>query len=502
MRTTLRRSCNACAKAKLACDLRIPQCSRCIKRKSRCVYANKPLNSPLDSSASSAEASGYSPSVTSKGGELLSLLPQDGEPVTRSSENPAWIRNPATASFDPFDSYPPTRLPRMHVQRLIHRFLSSIAFQYYPLDLNMDSNPFIVSWWPLALADRALFHVSLQTASLYEELQAQNGFPISDVLMVDSIALVRRRIEDPSLAFQDETMDSVVTLAAIEHGKGNIEASRMHIDGAKRMVNIRGGIDELKQRSPLTARMVSWVSMLVMEAPQFPTKDDAGDGDGISAIPQWQLATIDAESQDELVGTLDITPAMNDILSRLRRILHYSWHMSLTNTQLHDLTCFVVHKLLLLPRFAETITDADAQANPVQLAASECLRYATALYMLIIHGTTYYSHAGLANAIIHQLRYHLVALLEATAATSTTDHGYSPLKIWALSVGMVASAGNGLNRDREWFTDQARATAAALGVRKWDDVVSHLQAILWARMPQEELFRQEWERAFVTTSVR
>lgn len=388
----------------------------------------------------------------------------------------------------------------MHVQRLIHRFLSSIAFQYYPLDLNMDSNPFIVSWWPLALADQALFHVSLQTASLYEELQAQNGFAISDLLMVDSIALVRRRIADPLLAFQDETMDSVVTLAAIEHGKGNIEASRMHIDGVKRMVSIRGGIDELKQRSPLTARMVSWVSMLVMEAPQFPTKDAAGDGDGISAIPQWQLASIDAESQGGTLGALDFTPTMNDILSRLRRILHHSLHSSLTNTQLHDLTCFVVHRLLLLPPFTETITDADA--NPSRLAASECLRYATALYMLIIHGTTYYSHVGLANAIIRQLRYHLVALQEGTAATSITAHCHDSLEIWALSVGMVASAVNGLLRDHEWFTDQALATAAALGVRKWDDVVSHLQAILWARMPQEELFRQEWERAFVKMSVR
>lgn len=164
------------------------------------------------------------------------------------------------------------------VHALTFLVLSSIAFQYYPLDLNIESNPFIVSWWPLALADQALFHVSLQTASLYEELQAQKGFPISDLLMVDSIALVRRRIEDSSLAFQDETIDSVVTLAAIEvrcrsptsrkalgtntgneqHGKGNIEASKTHIDGVKRMVTFRGGINEVKRRSPLTARMVSW----------------------------------------------------------------------------------------------------------------------------------------------------------------------------------------------------------------------------------------------------
>jgi hypothetical protein len=61
-----------------------------------------------------------------------------------------------------------------------------------------------------------LFHVSLQTASLDIEMRAQNGFDNSEVLMADSISLVRRRVEDPLQAYEDETMDSVVTLAAIE----------------------------------------------------------------------------------------------------------------------------------------------------------------------------------------------------------------------------------------------------------------------------------------------
>lgn len=94
--------------------------------------------------------------------------------------------------------------------------LSSIAFQYYPLDLNITSNPFVVSWWPLALADPALFHVSLQTASWDVDRHAQNGFRNSEILMADSVSLVRRRIENSHLAAQDETMNSVVTLAAIE----------------------------------------------------------------------------------------------------------------------------------------------------------------------------------------------------------------------------------------------------------------------------------------------
>lgn len=94
--------------------------------------------------------------------------------------------------------------------------LHKIAFQYYPLDLSVASNPFLVSWWPLALGDPALFHVSLQTACLDEERLAQKGFQTSEVLMADSVALLRRKVEDTSLAVQDGTMDSVITLAAIE----------------------------------------------------------------------------------------------------------------------------------------------------------------------------------------------------------------------------------------------------------------------------------------------
>lgn len=114
-------------------------------------------------------------------------------------------------------SYPP--VPHRCVHRTltwIHAVLSNIAFQYYPLDLGTASNPFVVSWWPLALADPALFHVSLQTASLDEELRAQKGFSTSELLMMDSVSLVRRKIESPELACRDETLNAVVTLAAIE----------------------------------------------------------------------------------------------------------------------------------------------------------------------------------------------------------------------------------------------------------------------------------------------
>lgn len=98
MRQTLRRSCAACAKSKHSCDLRTPRCSRCTKRKVLCVYANEPLTA-APPPPPAAPARDINESVAAQLGSLT---------------------NYRFGSLDPFESYPPTRLPREHVQRLIH----------------------------------------------------------------------------------------------------------------------------------------------------------------------------------------------------------------------------------------------------------------------------------------------------------------------------------------------------------------------------------------------
>ena len=59
-----RRSCLTCATAKRRCDLRLPQCSRCLSRATHCSYANEPLSSP-----SKPHVGGTSP---------LRVIPGDG----------------------------------------------------------------------------------------------------------------------------------------------------------------------------------------------------------------------------------------------------------------------------------------------------------------------------------------------------------------------------------------------------------------------------------------
>lgn len=118
MRTSLRRSCHACAKAKLRCDLQTPRCSRCARRKASCVYANQPLTSSSGPSVSPNRIEDDDFRTPKAGSE-------SGETSPTMTGNSISLVNPATSSFDPFDSYPPTRLSRTHVQRLIHHCMST-----------------------------------------------------------------------------------------------------------------------------------------------------------------------------------------------------------------------------------------------------------------------------------------------------------------------------------------------------------------------------------------
>lgn len=358
--------------------------------------------------------------------------------------------------------------------------MSTIAFQYYPLDLQPASNPFVISWFPLALADPALFHVSLQTASLDLDLRAQKGFTNSEILMADSVSLVRSKVEDASLAIEDETMNSVVTLAAIELGKGNTEVSRTHIEGVKSMVHMRGGIQQVKATSPLTARMVAWVSMIVTQYPQFATQDETGDGgDGICPISQWHEA---AELCDDFDFSILLNPVIGDILRRLRSLFHNPEHFALSTPEFHDLICFALHRLL-----------TSEATGSVQKGLPESVRVAIALYLLNLHGPTYFSHAGLQ----YQLVQELMGYLDGSFAEIVSTHAV--LATWLISVGLVATNDTPQNL---WFRAKASESAQILGVYDWNGLLDYLRAVLW--MPKdhtEQEFRRAWEPVWATNGT-
>jgi hypothetical protein len=217
--------------------------------------------------------------------------------------------------------------------------------------------------------------------------------------------------------------------------------------------------------------------MIVMQTPQFSTQDDSGHGDGIAPIREWFEASNYDETIDlPLFNTLD--PAVYDVLARLRVLFHQPERFHLATTDLHDLTCFTMHRLLSL----EVDPNRGNGSHPV--AISESVRLTIALYLLMVHGPTYYSHAGLQYTLALQLN----SYLEDCLTTILLSNG--PLAIWLLSIGMVSSTGA---LQHQWFEASARKAAAVLSLRTWDDVLVCLKQVLWLEKQWvEHVFQQTW----------
>ena len=215
--------------------------------------------------------------------------------------------------------------------------------------------------------------------------------------------------------------------------------------------------------------------MLIMGHPQFDTQDDVGIGDGIAPIPEWQLDTTALQDGPSELEDLHIDYEVNNVFTRLRNVFHRAQRTPLPATRLHDLTCFVVHRLL--PSASDT-------PNPSSSPITECVRYAILLYMFIVQGPTYYSHAFILNTMVTHFVEHVKRL-------ELESRQYDSIDVWLFAVGMVASTGTTYYH---WFTEKARETIAHLRLTDWSDVLVRIKSVLWlATLLGEGIFRPHWD---------
>lgn len=222
--------------------------------------------------------------------------------------------------------------------------------------------------------------------------------------------------------------------------------------------------------------------MIARMSPQFATQDDDG-GDGVPPPSQW-IEVADRSNETEVPGLngLRLDTATDEMLRRLRILFDEGSRVPLSTTDFHDLVCFALHRLL------------DQREQRASLdGASRGVSQAMALYLLTIHGPTYFSHAGLQCWITLQLKDSLDNALESLKVTNAS------LAVWMLSVGMVASLRTPLSQA---FSYQAGAAALDLDVYDWSNVLRHLRAILWVENTMTEgIFLQAWQDVWLGTAT-
>lgn len=215
--------------------------------------------------------------------------------------------------------------------------------------------------------------------------------------------------------------------------------------------------------------------MLIMGHPQFETQDDAGMGHGIPLPLEWQLASDASDDEVPCLDRDDVGPEIWSVLARLRSIFHRAQHTPFPATLLHDLTCFVIHRLLLSAPDSD-----DDEAAPL----TEALRYAIISYMFLTQGPTYFSHMAIFQKVVSHLARHLQRL-------ESSFRPHDELRLWLLAVAMVATAGT---ENYPHIVEQARLTAAWLQLHNSADALCRVKSILWLETPcGEAILQPHWD---------
>lgn len=107
----------------------------------------------------------------------------------------------------------------------------------------------------------------LEIAALdIESAKEKPGVENSKLFMNKSLVLLKDRVEYSKLSasISDETISAVCCLAALEHWKRNMMAVKMHIDGLKQMVQLRGGLSKVRESSAAAAIVAFCMSIVAM----------------------------------------------------------------------------------------------------------------------------------------------------------------------------------------------------------------------------------------------
>lgn len=135
------------------------------------------------------------------------------------------------------------------------------------------------------------------------------------------LTLLNSRVQDETSSTNDHTLLAVAALAAMEHDRGNMRALKMHLDGLKRIVELRGGLDKVRQTNPMVANVVFWCAMISTDEPSLLslTFDDALEySEHVQGSVSATLLTHDGGQADLLEFGVDVVTA--NILHEVQRL--------------------------------------------------------------------------------------------------------------------------------------------------------------------------------------
>ncbi|EGR48545.1 uncharacterized protein TRIREDRAFT_77836 [Trichoderma reesei QM6a] len=190
---------------------------------------------------------------------------------------------------DPFRSYPTPWRP--YIPHLVDHYIIHMAVDIPELDEPGKKGLLRSRWFRLATTEISTFQVVLLLSagnyiSVKGGIAAEAGFNM-DQLRIDALNSIGMAMDLPNNA-SDSIIGAVAKMASFEAMHGDLDCFQLHMNAARRLVDMRGGLHNLGLGG-LLRRMLIWIDLngghLMNTERWFPGQTFAGSEDEVEVEP-------------------------------------------------------------------------------------------------------------------------------------------------------------------------------------------------------------------------
>ncbi|KAI1748949.1 hypothetical protein F4782DRAFT_337840 [Xylaria castorea] len=353
-----------------------------------------------------------------------------------------------------------------HIARLNSDTVSEVAGNFmFPLMIVVGFQPEKDNWLDLLRDDPAGLHITafameeLVTKIIRRQIHSVNTAAMQHFQM--GVKILRERLlgDDTGIKISDSTMGVILKLAGAAHLNGDYQSSKHHIDGLRKIVELRGGLDVFKgtQLRQEILRCDLMITLLNGSTPAFFCQPS----EPLPAYPEALLRSSDERTDSlnnhELVQNID-----NDLAAAWKVLRKF---------------CLLVNVGTQTQQFIhpETICDTIAAVTYRLLnthfaigSIDETVRYG--LLVFSYHIFLQWNDLKLPYS-------HFPTAYRTRIANVLPHHGASPqLKLWLLMIGAISVFDP---VEDSWLREQVRAHVEKCGVRTWKDMRDILKSFMW-----------------------
>ncbi|OAP56274.1 hypothetical protein AYL99_09453 [Fonsecaea erecta] len=470
---------------KVKCDEKRPVCAKCAVHYvniQRCEYGDQ---SPMIDKSTTTTI----PAADKMRSRALKTVPilSRSRPQHRNTGSLV-LAGTGSSTFDPFTQHPPSLEPDINL--LMGTYFSSHIFNVFPYYPTPTLNPVLEFFAPLITKDTALFHVTLLVSAFWLEHHLPPKERVRCIrLSKICMDLIQKKINEPFPdCVSDETLAAVAGVAVIEHEKGSLRLSRIHVTGLKQMLEVRGGLEAIRISNPTVANMLFCMFVATADV-EFPSCDTQA----VVQRPPWFYESL--RSDQSLLGTGEELPDPSPIDFQTHGVLKEYSELML-NIRMLAMTYQTAHDCSSATEYQEVLTFLCATLQrlltlPVPdplLCSYENTVTAACRHALIIHVFAQWcGHQPDPSLLVSTAQHDLLSTLRPL----TQQRGVSTkLLLWLLSVGGTCPFGPAQHK---WYISQLADTATDLEVHSWKDMKASLKQVIWHEYQDDKLHKQLWD---------